>query len=142
MSEHKQTEITVDGYPMLVDEGLEDVISNFFRWKIDTCNSCIDMEGYIWIEFCDYEDFRQLLQLSLNNNIKINGEEYKRETLWQFLDKKAQVTLVYGEEVIENPNSPEDIIGTGALVICVGLKFRKTLLEEFKELFFEVLPPE
>lgn len=46
--------------------------------------------------------------------------------------KKASVSLVFGEEVIENPNSEDDVMGTGALIICVGLKFPKELLGEFK----------
>ena len=46
MTEHNQTEIIVEGYPMQVDEGLEDVIANFFYWEIETCNSCIDMDGF------------------------------------------------------------------------------------------------
>jgi hypothetical protein len=136
MPKHKQTEIIVDDYPMLVDEGLEDVISNFFNWDIETCNSCIDMDGSIWIEFCDFEDWERFLQLALRNNILNNGE---RETLWDFL-QKAKVILVFDEEVIENPNKEEEVIGTGVLVICVGLKFPKSQLDDFKELFFEVLP--
>jgi hypothetical protein len=136
MTEHKQIEILVDDYPMLVDEGLEEVVSNFFHWGIETCNSCIDMEGSIWIEFCDYEDFKLFLKLALRNHIVINGEQ---ETLWDFI-QKAKISLVFDEEVIEDPNS-EDIRGTGALIICVGMKFPKELLEEFKELFFAVLNP-
>lgn len=139
MTEHKQTEIIIDGCPMLVDEGLEDVVSNFFHWDIETCNSCIDMDGNIWIEFCDYEDFKQLLKLALRNKILIDSGQ---DTLWDFIERKANVSLVFGEEVIENPNSEDDVIGTGALIICVGLKFSNELLEEFKELFFTVLPPE
>ena len=138
MIEHKQTEIIVDEYPLLVDEGLENVIRNFFHWDIETCNSCIDMEGSVWIEFCDYKDWKRFLELALRNNILINGE---RETLWDFL-QKAKVTLVFDEEVMENPNKEEELMGTGVLVICVGLKFPKNQLKEFKDLFFEVLPPE
>jgi hypothetical protein len=138
MTEHKQTEILVDGYPLLVDEGLEDVVANFFHWDIETCNSCIDMEGSIWIEFCDYDDFKLLLQLALRNHILTDGEQ---ETLWDFLQQKAKITLVFDEEVIEDPNSEDDVTGTGALIICVGLKFPKELLIEFKELFYAVLPP-
>lgn len=138
MIEHKQTEIIVDEYPLLVDEGLENVIRNFFHWDIETCNSCIDMKGSVWIEFCDYKDWKRFLELALRNNILINGE---RETLWDFL-QKAKVTLVFDEEVMENPNKEEELMGTGVLVICVGLKFPKNQLKEFKDLFFEVLPPE
>lgn len=139
MTEHKQTEIEVDGYPMLVDEGLEEVISNFFHWDIETCNSCRDMDGSIWIEFCNYDDWERFLQLALRNNISING---KHETLWDFLQEKAKVKVVFDEEVIEDPNKEDDVIGTGVLIICIGLYFPKNLLDEFKELFFKVLPPE
>lgn len=139
MTEHKQTEIMVDGYPMLVDEGLEEVIGNFFHWDIETCNSCMDMDGSIWIEFCNFDDWEQFLQLALRNNILIDG---KHETLWDFLQRKARVKVVFDEEVIEDPNSAEDVTGTGVLIICIGLYFPKDLLDEFKELFFEVLPPE
>jgi hypothetical protein len=142
MTEHKQTEIIVEGYPILVDEGLEDVIRNFFHWEIETCNSCIDINGSIWIEFCDFNDWKQFLQLALRNNILINGDGYKRITLWDFLQKNAEVTLVFDEEVIESPNTEDTVIGTGILVICVGLYFPKELLNDFKELFFEVLHPE
>ncbi len=141
MTEHKQTEIIIDDYPMLVDEGLEDLIINFFHWEIETCNSCIDMDGSIWIEFCDYEDWKRFLQLALRNNIQIKARDHERETLWDFL-QKAKVTLVFDEEVINNPNIEEEVMGTGVLIICVGLKFSKNRLEDFKELFFEVFPSE
>jgi len=39
-----------------VDEGLEDIIKNFFHWEIDTCNSCIDYKWSVWIEFFDFDD--------------------------------------------------------------------------------------
>jgi hypothetical protein len=133
MTEHKQIEILVDDYPILVDEGLEDVVGNFFHWDIETCNSCIDMDGSIWIEFCNYDDWERFLQLALRNNILIKAEEGERETLWDFL-QKANVKLVFDEEVIENPNKEDEVIGTGVLVICVGLKFPKNLLKDFKEL--------
>lgn len=139
MTEHKQTEIVVDGYPMLVDEGLEEVIGNFFHWDIETCNSCMDMDGSIWIEFCSYDDWERFLQLALRNNILIDGG---RDTLWGFLQRKAKVKVVFDEEVMEDPNSEDEVIGTGVLIICIGLYFPKNLLDEFKELFFEVLPPE
>lgn len=141
MTEHKQTEIIIDYYPMLVDEGLEDLIINFFHWDIETCNSCIDMDGSIWIEFCDYEDWKRFLQLALRSNIQIKARDHERETLWDFL-QKAKVTLVFDEEVMDDPNRDEEVMGTGVLIICVGLKFPKTRLEDFKELFFEVFPPE
>lgn len=60
------------------------MVANFFHWDIENCNSCIDMDGSIWIEFCDYEDFKRLLQLALRNNILTNDEQ---ETLWDFIEK-------------------------------------------------------
>ena len=40
MTEHKQVEVEVDeDFQILVDEGLEDVIKDFFHWEIETCNS-------------------------------------------------------------------------------------------------------
>lgn len=141
MSEHEQVEVKIDDdFYISVDEGLEDIIKNFFHWEIETCNSCIDMNGSIWIEFCDFNDWKQFLQLALRNNIVINGANHERETLWDFLQKKAKVSLVFDEEVIETPNIQDAVIGTGVLIICVGLNFPKELLNNFKKLFFEVLP--
>lgn len=143
MNKHKQVEVKInDDFHFSVDKGLEDIIENFFHWEIDTCNSCIDVNGSIWIEFCDFDDWKGFLQLALRNNIVINGAGYKRETLWNFLQEKAKVTLVFDEEVINDPNNEDAFEGTGILVICVGLHFPKELLEDFKELFFEVLPSE
>lgn len=140
MDEHKQIDVKIDeDFIISVDEGLEDIIKNFFHWEIETCNSCIDYKGSVWIEFCDFDDWKKFLQLALRNNIIVNGEEYKRETLWEFL-QKAQVKLVFDEELIEDPNNEDEVIGTGDLLICVGLRFPKELLDQFKELFFEVLP--
>lgn len=45
-----------DDFQILVDEGLEDVIKDFFHWEIETCNSCINYRGSVWIEFCDFHD--------------------------------------------------------------------------------------
>ena len=141
MSEHKQVNIEIDdGFVISVDEGLEDIIKNFFHWEIDTCNCCIDYKGSVWIEFCDFEDWKQFLQLALRNNIAVKGSS-NRETLWDFLQEKADVKLVYDEELMEDPNNEESVIGTGVLVICVGLMFPKESLDEFKELLFEVLQP-
>jgi hypothetical protein len=138
---HKQVEVKVDDdFCILVDEGLEDVIKNFFHWEIETCNCCIDYNGDIWIEFCDYEDFKKFLQLSLRNNVEINGEGHKRETLWEFLQEKSKVKLVFDEQVIEDPNNEDKFLGSGVLVICVGLTFPREMFKVFKELFFEVFP--
>ncbi|MGA2675582.1 MAG: hypothetical protein ACLQG5_11100 [Methanobacterium sp.] len=141
MTEHEQVEVKIDDdFYIYVDEGLDDIIKNFFHWEIETCNSCIDMNGSIWIEFCDFNDWRKFLKLTLRNNIEVNGANHKRETLWDFFQNKSKVKLVFDEEVIKNPNIEDDVIGTGVLIICVGLTFPKELLNNFKKLFFEVLP--
>jgi hypothetical protein len=138
---HKQIEVNIDeNFQILVDEGLEDIIKNFFHWEIETCNCCIDYKGSIWIEFCDYGDWKQFLQLTLRNNLEVNGTDHVRETLWEFLQEKAKVNLVFDEQVIEDPNNEENLLGTGVLVICVGLTFPKELLKDFEDLFFEVFP--
>jgi hypothetical protein len=140
---HKQIEVKIDDdFHIFVDEGLEDIIKNFFHWEIETCNCCIDYKGSIWIEFCGYKDWEQFLKLALRNNLEFNGTSHKRETLWEFLQERAKVNLVFDEQVIEDPNNEDNAIGTGVLVICVGLTFPKENLKEFKELFFEVFPPE
>ncbi len=142
MNEHKQAEVKIDDeFVISVDEGLEDIIKNFFHWEIETCNSCIDYKGSVWLEFCDYEDWKQFLQLALRNNIVINGKGHKRDTLWNFLQENAKVKLVFDEELIEDPNNDE-FLKTGVLIICVGLTFPNELLDEFKALFFEVFKPE
>ena len=138
---HKQVEVDIDeNFQILVDEGLEDIIRNFFLWEIETCNCCVDYKGSVWIEFCDYDDWKQFLQLSLRNNLEINGTNHVRETLWEFLQEKAKVNLVFDEQVIEDPNNNDNLLGTGVLVICVGLTFPKEMLEDFKDLFFDVFP--
>ena len=138
---HKQIEVEIeDDFHIFVDEGLEDIIKNFFHWEIETCNCCIDYKGSIWIEFCDYADWEKFLQLALRNNLEVNGTIHERETLWEFLQKRSKVNLVFDEQVIKDPNNEEDVMGTGVLVICVGLIFPKENLKEFKELFFEVFP--
>lgn len=140
---HKQVELKVDDdFYILVDEGMEDIIKNFFHWEIETCNSCIDYKGSVWIEFCEYGDWEQFLQLALRNKIMMSGKNSEKETLWDFLQEKSRVNLVFDEELIENPNNEEGTIGTGVLIICVGLKFPKELMGEFRELFFEVFSPE
>ncbi len=140
---HKQVELKVDDdFYILVDEGIEDIVKNFFHWEIETCNSCIDYKGSVWIEFCAYEDWEQFLQLALRNKISKSGKTPGKETLWDFLQEKSRVNLVFDEELIDDPNSEEGTIGTGVLIICVGLKFPKELMGEFRELFFEVFPPE
>ena len=143
MNEHKQVEVEIDeDFHIFVDEGLEDVIKNFFHWEIETCNCCIDYKESTWIEFCDFEDWKQFLELALRNNIAVKGSGDERETLWDFLQVKANVKLVFGEELIDDPNKEDGVLGTGVLVICVGLMFPKELLDDFKKLLFEVLPPE
>jgi len=143
MEEHEQVEVKIDDeFIIMVDKGIEDIVKNFFHWEIETCNSCIDYKGSVWIEFCDFEEWKKFLQLALRNNIDINGTEHKKDTLWDFLQEKVNVKLVYDEELTEDPNNEEGVLGTGVLVICVGLTFPKVLLPEFKKLFFEVLKPE
>lgn len=143
MGEHEQVEVKIDDdFIIMVDSGMEDVVKNFFHWEIETCNSCIDYRGSVWIEFCDFEEWKKFLQLALRNNIEINGAGHTQYTLWEFLQEKVKVKLVFDEELMEDPNNEDEVLGTGALVICVGLTFPRELLEEFKKLFFEVLKPE
>jgi hypothetical protein len=140
MNEHKQVEVKIDDdFIISVDEGLEDIIKNFFHWEIDTCNCCIDYKGSVWIEFCDFEDWKQFLQLALRDNIAVDGS---KETLWDFIQEKSDVKLVFDEELMDDPNHEDEVMGTGVLVICVGLTFPKEELDQFKELFLEVFPPE
>jgi hypothetical protein len=140
---HKQIEVKIEeDFNIFVDEGLEDVIENFFHWDIETCNCCIDYKGSIWIEFCDYEDWKKFLQLTLRNNLEVNGKSQIHETLWDFIQQKAKVNLVFDEEVMEDPNDEENMLGTGVLVICVGMTFPKEYLKDFKSLFFEAFPQE
>jgi hypothetical protein len=140
---HKQIEVKIEeDFNIFVDEGLEDVIENFFHWDIETCNCCIDYKGSIWIEFCDYEDWKKFLQLTLRNNVEVNGKSQIHKTLWRFLQEKAKVKLVFDEEVMEDPNDEENLMGTGVLVICVGMTFPKEYLKDFKALFFEAFPKE
>ena len=143
MEEHEQVEVKIDDdFVIMVDNGMEDIVKNFFHWEIETCNSCIDYRGSVWIEFCDFEDWKKFLLLALRNNIEINGSDHKQDTLWDFLQEKVKVKLVFDEELMENPNNENEVLGNGVLVICVGLTFPKKLLNEFKKLFFEVLKPE
>ena len=138
---HKQIEVEInDDFHIFVDEGLENIIKNFFHWEIETCNCCIDYKGSIWIEFCDYKDWEQFLQIALRNNLEVNGSVHKRETLWEFLQEKSNVKLVFDEQVIQDPNNEDNVVGTGVLMICVGLTFPKENLKEFEGLFFEVFP--
>jgi hypothetical protein len=143
MEKHEQVEVKIDeDFTILVDKGMEDIVKNFFHWDIETCNSCIDYRGSIWIEFCDFEDWKKFLQLTLRNNIKIKACDEKQYTLWDFLQEKVNVKLVYDEELMEDPNNEDVYMGTGVLVICVGLTFPNKYLDKFKKLFFEVLKPE
>lgn len=143
MDEHEQVEVKIDeDFIILVDKGMEDVVENFFHWEIETCNSCIDYKGNVWIEFCDFEEWKKFLQLTLRNNIEVKGIDGTQDTLWDFLQEKVKVKLVYDEELMEDPNNEDAVIGTGALVICVGLTFPNELIDEFKELFFRVFKPE
>ncbi len=142
MSEHKQIEVKIDhDFYILIDEGLENIIKNFFHWGIETCNCCIDYNGSVWIEFCDFDDWKQFLQLALRNNIEVKGDGHKSKTLWDFLQDEADVKLVFDEELISDPNNEDEVRGTGFLIICVGLTFLKESLKDFEKLFFEVLPP-
>ncbi|MBI5680653.1 MAG: hypothetical protein HZC47_07170 [Methanobacterium sp.] len=139
---HKQIDIKIDDdFYISVDEGLEDIIKNFFHWEFETCNSCIDYKGSVWIEFCEYGDWEKFLQLVLRNKIAEKGKDPEKETLWDFLQEKSNVNLVFDEELIEDPNNEEGTVRTGVLIICVGLKFPKELMDKFRELFFEVFPP-
>lgn len=138
---HKQIDLELgdDSY-ISVDEGLEDIIKNFFHWELETCNSCIDYKGSVWIEFCRYDDWEKFLQLALRNKISNEDNKIEKRTLWDFLQEKSNVNLVFDEELIYDPNNEDNFIKTGVLIICVGLKFPKELLDEFKELFFDVFP--
>lgn len=141
MFEHKQVEVEIDGYSFTVDEGLEDIIKIFFHWSIETCNSCIDNNDKIWIEFREFYDWKIFMQLVLHdmhNNIA-RDNDYE-ETLWYFIEENANVTLVTGEEIIFDPNNRDTVMGIGVVDISVSLRFPKELLNEFKELFFEAFP--
>ncbi len=140
---HKQVEVKLDeDFFILVDEGMEAIIKNFFHWEIETCNSCIDYKGMVWIEFCEYSDWEQFLQLTLRHKIESKAVNPEKQTLWDFLQEKSKVNLVFDEELMDDPNKDDNFLGTGVLIICVGLKFSKELFKEFEDLFFEVFPSE
>lgn len=143
MNEHKQVEIIInEDYAFTVDEGLEDIIRNFFHWDIETSLSCIDNFGCTWIGFYGYHDFQLFIQRAFAYNNAVNGLGYERETLYTYLQENAKINISLDEEVIMDPNNENTAIGMGVLSINVNLRFPKEDLDTFRELFFEVFPPE
>lgn len=146
MPNHKQVEVKInDDYSIWVDEGLEDIIKNFFHWNIETTNSCIDNNGSIWISFphnnpYSYE-WKTFLQVALNNSNEKIAKGDETQTLWDFLIEKCEIKLAFCEEIIFDPNKEDEASGTGALQVDVNLRFPKELLKDFKELFYQVFPP-
>jgi hypothetical protein len=139
-TEHKQVEITVDDYTFTVDKGLEDIIRNFFHWEMETCNSCKNNNGNVWIEFPSFYICHHFMKMVLKNNIAVNGNGYVRETLFDFIQEKVEFSLYFDEDFISDVNS-DAVIGNGELEDFVSLRFPKEHLETFRTLFFEVFPP-
>ena len=139
MLEHEQVEIEI--FPdckIKVDKGLEDIISNFFHWKMYTGNSCIDNNGKIWIAFESFYECHHFMKFVLKNRTMINGQGYIRETLYDYLEENAEFKLHFDEEgIVRN----DEFIGNGQLTDSVSLRFPAEDLENFRSLFFEVFPP-
>lgn len=140
MPKHNQIEITIyEDYIIEVDEGLEEIIENFFHWDIPTISSCVDNNGSIWIAFPNYHDWEKFLQLALKRSNESISEE--NHDLWSFIQEYGQISLPFQEAVVNDPNHEGNVIGLGVVDISVSLRFPKELLNDFKELFFEALPP-
>ena len=142
MTEHEQVPVRINRWlSFTVDKGLEKIIKNFWDWKLETDNSCIDNNGRIWISFLDFENWESFLQLVLKHRNTINVDSYVRETLWDFLQAKAAVSVAFDESFEFDPDDANAIIGTGDLVQSISLRFPKEYFEDFTKLLFEVLPP-
>lgn len=132
MIEHKQVEVDIEilsEYKIKVDEGLEDIISNFFYYKIYTDNSCINNNGSVWISFKNFYACNYFMKCVLNNRILINGKKYVRGTLYDYLEEHSEFKLHFDKD--ENDE----------LISSVSLRFPVKDLKRFKALFFEVFPP-
>ena len=142
MTEHKQIEIILtDDNIISVDEGLEEIIANFFHWNIPTCNSCIDDNGNTMISFYEFNDWKTFLQLALTNNYANLDNQDKHHNLLSFLQNKCDINLSFQEDFVYDPNNENTVVGLGIMGFDINLRFPNELLNEFKELFFETLPP-
>lgn len=110
-----------------VDEGLEDVIQNFFNHNFPTSLSCISINEReeIWIEFEDFEIVKRFMQKAFDFDEKINIGKFVRETIYGFMMDIAFTVVFIGEE------APTHV---------VSMVIRKDKFEKFKSLFFECFP--
>jgi hypothetical protein len=132
MIKHKQVKIDTEffsEFKIKVDEGLEDIISNFFYWEIYTDNSCINNNGSVWISFEDFHMCNHFMKRALNNQILINGQGYVRETLYDYLEENSEFKLHFDKDI------------NNELINSISLRFPTKDLKKFKDLFFEVFPP-
>lgn len=123
---------------------MENIIKNFSWWDIETCNSCINTFGNTWIEFDSFKDYKLFAKKAYENFLIIseNNDRDVRDTLYFFIENKAEVALTHYRDYIPPENDENDVVYTGILDIGVNLRFPNELLKEFKMLFFEVFPPE
>ena len=135
-TDHKQVTVHIDNeFNFEVDEGLKDIITALWRDGCVTSNSCIDNNGSVWIEFPFYGAFELFAQSALFYDNDINGEGFTKFTLWNFIVEYCEKSTVVHEDGYV---SDDTFFGNGLVEISFGIRFDKKLLEEFKELFFEV----
>lgn len=140
--EHEQVGVWLKDYGFVeVDKGIEDIIQNLCHWGFHTNNSCRDNFGKIWIAFSSFEAIETIYQMALTDHLK-NYSEKGFDTLYQFLQDKCEIDLVFDDECIFDPNNENTVISTGRIEHSISVRFDKELLPQFRRLFFELFPVE
>ena len=124
-----------------VDKGIEDIIQNLCHWGFYTDNSCKDNFGKIWISFSSFEAIETIHQMALTDHLK-NYDEKDFDTLYEFLQRKCEINLLFDGEDIFDPNNEDTVMYTGRIEHSISVRFDKELLPHFRRLFFELFPAE
>ncbi len=140
--EHDQVSIWLKGYGFVrVDKGIEDIIQNLCHWGFRTNNSCRDNFGKVWIAFSSFEENETLHQMALTDHLK-HYDEKDFDTLYDFLQNKCEVDLLFCDECVFDPNNKDTVISTGRIEHSISVRFKKELLPHFRRLLFELFPVE
>ena len=131
MNEHKTKSIKLDGkYTAKIDKKIADIIEFLWKIELETCLSCEDNNGKVWIHFYEdsYKHFMQSAYIEFKN---LGGED----TLYDFILDNCEISACYEEfdcfdEDAEPLDNPE---------LTIGLRFPKELLTDFKRLLFKDL---
>jgi hypothetical protein len=131
---HETKGVVIEGNLVYVDKKIASLVKLLNDWGFGTNNSCEDNNGKIWICFNHMYEVNTMMQLILENHTA-NGKECHYDTLFTYMQWKADWSIVFGEDVVFHPYETDTAVGIEVLETHISLRFPKRDLQKVNKMF-------